>query len=476
MKAYRYALIMFLAVALAACKTTTKTVTLPATAGAGEGLYSTQPSPLPNRGGAEGEAGSSELGLPEKSLLAQRIDSLLLTADTLLQSTQLGLHIIDLTSGEIVYAKGERQRMRPASTEKMVTAITALDCLGPSYCLTTALLSAATVSGGTLQGDLYVRGAMDPLLTVADVRRLVSQLKAAGVKKVAGRLVADVSMKDEDEYGWGWCWDDENPVLSPLLCGGKPALMDQLRSALRTAGITVAKGTAKGTFPKQYDPADTTSASRRYELAAIRRPLTEVLKPMMKESDNLCAEAVFYQLKRPTPSSSHEGGERLVLKNPTGKHWGRKRSAAIINELIGRTFTEPAFDAQATPLPDGRGMGVGLVADGSGLSLYNYQTPETFTRLLTYAAARQDSIYLPLLEALPIAGVDGTLEKRMKDTPAAANVRAKTGSVSAVSTLVGYTTQRSTGHVFAFAILNNGLPRMAEGRTLQDKICVLLSE
>ncbi|MBR0202035.1 MAG: D-alanyl-D-alanine carboxypeptidase [Bacteroidaceae bacterium] len=471
MKAYRYALILFVAVALAACKTTTKTATFPATAGAGEGLYSTQPSPLPNRGGAEGEAGSSELGLPEKSLLAQRIDSLLLTADTLLQSTQLGLHIIDLTSGEIVYAKGERQRMRPASTEKMVTAITALDCLGPSYCLTTALLSAATVSGGTLQGDLYVLGAMDPLLSVADVRRLVSQLKAAGVKKVAGRLVADVSMKDEDEYGWGWCWDDENPVLSPLLCGGKPALIDQLRSALRTAGITVSKGTAKGTFPKQYDPADTTSASKRYELAAIRRPLTEVLKPMMKESDNLCAEAIFYQIKRPTPSPSREGGERLALKNPTGKHWGRKRSAAIINELIERTANDQCsmFNVQCS-------MATGLVADGSGLSLYNYQTPETFTRLLTYAAARQDSIYLPLLEALPIAGVDGTLEKRMKDTPAAANVRAKTGSVSAVSTLVGYTTQRSTGHVFAFAILNNGLPRMAEGRTLQDKICVLLSE
>jgi len=472
MKAYRYALILFVAVALAACKTTTKTATLPQKAtlptaageGLGEGLYSAQPSPLP-------DARGTGAGLTEKSPLAQRIDSLLLTADTLLQSTQLGLHIIDLSSGEIVYAKGERQRMRPASTEKMVTAITALDCLGPSYCFTTALLSAATVSGGTLQGDLYVRGAMDPLLSVADVRRLVSQLKAAGVKKVAGRLVADVSMKDEDEYGWGWCWDDENPVLSPLLCGGKPALIDQLRSALRTAGITVSKGTAKGTFPKQYDPADTTSASKRYELAAIRRPLTEVLKPMMKESDNLCAEAVFYKIKRPTPSPSREGGERLALKNPTGKHWGRKRSAAIINELIERTANSQCsmFNVQCS-------MATGLVADGSGLSLYNYQTPETFTRLLTYAAARQDSIYLPLLEALPIAGVDGTLEKRMKDTPAAANVRAKTGSVSAVSTLVGYTTQRSTGHVFAFAILNNGLPRMAEGRTLQDKICILLSE
>lgn len=64
----------------------------------------------------------------------------------------------------------------------------------------------------------------------------------------------------------------------------------------------------------------------------------------------------------------------------------------------------------------------------------------------------------------------------MAGTPAAANVRAKTGSVTAVSTLVGYTTQRSTGHLIAFAIMNQGVQRMADGRALQDKICILLSE
>ena len=80
------------------------------------------------------------------------------------------------------------------------------------------------------------------------------------------------------------------------------------------------------------------------------------------------------------------------------------------------------------------------------------------------------------MEALPIAGMDGTLKKRMIGTPAAANVRAKTGSVSAVSTLVGYTTQRSTGHLFAFAIMNQGVTRMAEGRDFQDRVCILLSE
>ncbi|MBP5770805.1 MAG: D-alanyl-D-alanine carboxypeptidase/D-alanyl-D-alanine-endopeptidase [Bacteroidaceae bacterium] len=395
----------------------------------------------PQQGGAGG--GSS---------LSLRLDSLLLTADTLLQMTQLGMHIVDLTTGELLYAHHARQRMRPASTEKVVTAIAALDVLGPSYTLDTQLLTCAAVSGHVLQGDLYVKGVMDPLLSVADVRALATQLKAAGVSRINGRLVADASFKDDDEFGWGWCWDDENPTLSPLLCGGKPGLAAQLRTALGRAGITLTKGVTTGTAP----------ASSRC-LAAIRRPLTEVLMPMMKESDNLCAEAVFYQM----------GREKLAR----GKHYSRKQVISIINGVIENAYTSTSLPSL---MEEARGGSSSIssftIADGSGLSLYNYQTPETFTRLLSYALSRQDSIFTPLLTALPIAAVDGTLKNRMADTPAAANVRAKTGSVSAVSTLVGYTTQRSTNHLIAFAIMNNGLPRMAEGRALQDKICMILSE
>jgi D-alanyl-D-alanine carboxypeptidase/D-alanyl-D-alanine-endopeptidase (penicillin-binding protein 4) len=372
--------------------------------------------------------------------LALRLDSLLLTADTLLQQTQLGLHIIDLSTGRELYARNAQHRMRPASTEKVVTAIAALDVLGPSYTLDTRLLSTAAVSGHTLKGDIYIKGVMDPLLTVADVRSLAAQLKAAGITRIDGRLVADASFKDADEFGWGWCWDDDNPTLSPLLVGGKPGLAAALRTALQRAGIALGRGVTTGTTP----------ASAR-SLAAIQRPLTEVLQPMLKESDNLCAEAVYYHVAAaPTPESIPA----------TGKHYSNRRAVAAIHALMKRA------EAATTS----------TIADGSGLSLYNYQTPSVFTHLLAYAAVRPDSIFNPLLAALPIAAVDGTLKKRMTDTPAAANVRAKTGSVSAVSTLVGYTTQRSTGHLIAFAIMNNGLPRMAEGRALQDQICILLSE
>ena len=354
--------------------------------------------------------------------LALRIDSLLQAEDSLLTVSQLGLHIVNLTTGEVVYSYAAQQRMRPASTEKVVTAITALDVLGPHYQFQTQLLTTAPLRDGVLQGDLYIKGGMDPLLTAADVGTLAARLKAAGVRRVTGRLLADASLKDEDEYGWGWCWDDDNPTLTPLLLGGKPGLAAQMLTALRNAGITLAKGVAKGVAP----------ATARC-LAAFYRPLAEVLLPMMKESDNLCAESVFYQLGR-----------------------SRKLIAPRIYQILNAEGSS--------------------VADGSGLSLYNYQTPEVFTRLLAYAAARPDSIFNPLLEALPIAGIDGTLKKRMTGTPAAANVRAKTGSVTAVSTLVGYTTQRSTNQLMAFAIMNQGVSRMAEGRNFQDKVCVLMSE
>lgn len=352
--------------------------------------------------------------------LAVRLDSLLTARDSLLQTSQLGLHVVDLTTGVVLYARGERQRMRPASTEKVVTAVAALDALGPSYTLDTRLMATGEVNGGVLKGDLYVRGAMDPLLTQADVRALAVRLKEAGVQRVAGRIVADASMKDGDDYGWGWCWDDKNAVLSPLLCGGKPGLAGELKTALGRAGVKVGAVVA-----------GSTPAGAR-ELVVLHRPLAEVLQPMMKESDNLCAECVFYQLGRT-----------------------RKEVAARLVPLLGEEVT---------------------VADGSGLSLYNYQTPETFTRLLGYAAARPDSIFQPLLAALPIAGVDGTLKNRMQGTAAEVAVRAKTGTVTAVSTLVGYTTQRSTNHLLAFAIMNQGVKSGAQGRALQDEVCRVISE
>ena len=171
--------------------------------------------------------------------------------------------------------------------------------------------------------------------------------------------------------------------------------------------------------------------------------LDQVLMRMLKESDNLYAESVLYQI-------AASGG----VKNASAKD-----ARQWINKLITRIGLNP---------------GEYKFADGSGLSLYNYVSAELLVRLLRFAYHNQN-IYGQLYPALPIAGVDGTLEKRMKGAHTNGNVRAKTGTLTGISSLAGYCTA-ANGHKLALAIINQGVLRNASGRTFQDKVCTALCE
>ena len=114
------------------------------------------------------------------------------------------------------------------------------------------------------------------------------------------------------------------------------------------------------------------------------------------------------------------------------------------------------------------------IADGSGLSLYNYVTPELMVKLLTYAY-RNTKIFMQLYPALPIAGQDGTLKKRMTGPYTNGKVKAKTGTLTGISSLAGYLTT-ANNHVLAFSIINQGVLRNADGRGFQDKVCMALCE
>ena len=112
------------------------------------------------------------------------------------------------------------------------------------------------------------------------------------------------------------------------------------------------------------------------------------------------------------------------------------------------------------------------MADGSGLSPYNYTTPEILVSLLNYVQ-QQPAIRAHLLPALPVSGTDGTLEKRMTDTPAQGRVLAKTGTLTGISSLAGYLTA-GNGHVMSFCIINQGVAKASFGRSFQDQICNIL--
>ncbi len=176
-----------------------------------------------------------------------------------------------------------------------------------------------------------------------------------------------------------------------------------------------------------------------------RRPLTmdEVLQPMMKDSDNRMAETLFWQL------STLSGGKMGDLDAVKAQIEGVMERAGI---------------------PRGSGC---RVADGSGLSLYNYITPQMLNALLVYAW-HTPGIHAHLLPSLPIGGVDGTLKNRFHGTSAYENIFAKTGSVSGVSTLSGYA-NAAGGHVISFAIFNQGVAPLSQARIFQDHVCVAIT-
>jgi len=162
----------------------------------------------------------------------------------------------------------------------------------------------------------------------------------------------------------------------------------------------------------------------------------------MKESDNLYAEATYYQLaascgRRPATARDAQKYEEELLTRVG---------------LQGETYR---------------------LADGSGLSLYNYLSAEAEVMILRYAW-QQPTIYNHLLASLPVAGVDGTLKKRMTDDEACCgNVVAKTGTVTGISSLAGYLTAPN-GHGLAFAIINQGVRYVSDGRRFQDRLCHIL--
>jgi D-alanyl-D-alanine carboxypeptidase/D-alanyl-D-alanine-endopeptidase (penicillin-binding protein 4) len=189
---------------------------------------------------------------------------------------------------------------------------------------------------------------------------------------------------------------------------------------------------------KEMLPIDSCSLLMAYET-----PIQAVLDEMMKESDNLNAEAMLY---------------RLAWQATGKRHLSSDEAIKPLQERI---------DALGYKASNYR------IVDGCGLSNYNAVSAELLVSFLRFAYSQPD-IYSAIYQALPIAGIDGTLQSRMRrGSPAYRNVRAKTGTVTGICTLAGYLTA-SNGHQIAFAILNQNHLAHRDARLLQDKVCEFL--
>jgi serine-type D-Ala-D-Ala carboxypeptidase/endopeptidase (penicillin-binding protein 4) len=349
---------------------------------------------------------------------------------------------LDLTTGTVLFQQNGNRPLAPASNEKLPLTYAALVRLGTTFRIETDVLGQGEQDGTQWTGMLVLKGNGDPTLSRADLRALAAQVKSLGIRSVTGGVAGDESAYDTQRIVAGWkpsFFMDESPPLSALVVDRArvgsvvtrtPALAaaTAFRDALRNAGVAVAG-------PVRTAPADEWSEL----LASVSSPtLAAMVRFMDRESDNFTAEMLLKQL----------GLAEL----------DRGTSAA------GATVVMQTLTEAGVPM-----TGVRIV-DGSGLSRLDRLTTNALGSLLKIAWA--DTAVRPaLLAALPVAGVNGTLQHRLRKPPARGRVLAKTGTTDSASSLSGYVSDR-----YAFAVMQNGHPLSYWwARRAQDRFAQVLA-
>jgi D-alanyl-D-alanine carboxypeptidase/D-alanyl-D-alanine-endopeptidase (penicillin-binding protein 4) len=347
-----------------------------------------------------------------------------------------GVLVRDLDAGSDLYARRADVPRPPASVEKLYTTSTALLRFGPNATFTTTVLGAGGLDAtGVWRGDLILRGGGDPTLSTWGVAQLALRLRAAGIRRVAGRLLGDESLFDRlrgsaETRGRYDRWI--GGVLGALTVGrgwsrdGSPAAEGarRLARALKARGVKVTGGARAGLTPIGARPLTTLASPT---VAALVR-LTLV------PSDNFLAET--------------------LLKDLGASFGGAGTTAAGVGVVRAQAA---AFGLRPA------------IVDGSGLSRADRTSPRQVVGLLAAMHARPLG---PAFEgALAVAGRTGTIARRMRRTAAQDRCHAKTGTLIGVSALAGVC-RAIGGHAIAFAVLTTGSTLWRAHRA-QDRIAAL---
>ncbi len=411
-----------------------------------------------------------------------------------------GISVRSLETNAPLFEHNPRALLVPASVAKLVALAATVDAVGWDFTFETTVRATGLLMGGVLRGDLIVVGSGDPSIggrAGEDFQSWIDAIKSAGITRIDGRLIGDDDSIDDPRPGAMWAWDDlgytsgalfgalnyaENRLLVTISPGdtvgapgrlsvplvaedrplvnrsvtGPPESMVLLWPEQRPGetALTIAGTIPKGSQPTRlfvsagdptrwfvgvlrrelqragievtggsYDIDDLTprpdSAAAGVVHTHRSKPLAELARPMLKDSINLYSEA--------------------ILRMSTGVMGGRTNDdalAALKERLIGWGLQ-----------PDGL-----QVVDGSGLSRRDSIAADTLVSVL--ARMYDATLESPWMKGLPIAGRDGSLDNRLRNTAAESNVRAKTGTMSNIRSLAGYV-RTHDGEPLAFVILVN---------------------
>lgn len=431
-------------------------------------------------------------------------------------SSLLAIDVYDLTEDETLLRMNERLLLRPASNMKLFTSAAGLLYLDPNYNFTTHFYFDGNIVDSTFYGDIIVEGGFDPEFKYEYLDSVIHFIEQHGIKNINGRILADISKTDSLYWGRGWMWDDNPAGFQPYLSSlninynnveviyepakiGEPAIVKLYPPSgyfsLENTLITTKEDTSDILITRDWlnnsnkiiaggdishkAEIDTAKVNvlqpELFFLTLFEEKLTQQNISVIAEIDtgSITGSAkLFYTHRTPL----------LQVINEMNKESNNLHAECILRVLAEEYF-DPSYKAEkGLKLIDSLVIDMGydpedfVFADGSGLSFYNLVSAELITGLLKYFYFEHSTQYIHLINSLPVAGKNGTLENRMKYGPTYNNVKAKTGTISGVSALSGYLTTRQN-HLLAFSILiQNYSGKAGMPRRFQDKICELLIE
>lgn len=430
-----------------------------------------------------------------------------------------GVMVVSLTRGDTLYARNAGESLLPASTMKLFTTAIALDRFGPDHQFSTAVLRDGPVTAdGTLQGNLYLRGAGDPGFSnrfirgtpAAPLELLARYVHDAGIRRITGSVVGDASAFEQRTIPEGWrsrylgygyaapfsaLSINENVVVILVEPGPDSAIVT-IQPASTTMPITnrvrLVKGTRGNIGVRRVAGGGidvrgvigTRSGPRRYEL---------VINDPPRFTSGAFESALVAQ------GIAVDGGARVgttpdsavrvaalpsaplarlvsVMNRESVNHFAellfRNAARGPEKETIGSADAAYEYLREFMVTKVGAGPDAVYATDGSGLSTLDRATPRAMIKLLDYA---HDAPWAATFHAsLPVAGESELLRNRMKFTPAQGNLHAKTGTTNEVISLAGYATA-ANGEVIAFSFIYNGRDRWNARATIDAMGATLAS-
>ena len=434
-----------------------------------------------------------------------------------LPNAQVGVMVIDADTGKPLFNYDGNKSFTPASTMKLFSGAAALKYLGGDYRYdTTASINRLQLKNGVLQGNLYIRFSGDPSLTTQNLQQIIAGVRQYGITTIEGNVIVDASRFQAPNHAPGWSNDTINwaysaPITSVILDGniftvkfipsktiGQPVIVEagknmqfmQIQSTLKT--VTYAQSMHDCSLVMDIDNQNTLHLAGCWPMSLGGWKAMAVPNPVLL-AEKVIQQSLYQQ-------HINVNGQILLGKQPLNlyevydhqsaplyqllKHMLKKSdniyAGSVTKTLGSATVGQGTFQQGVNAIKQILGpmahvnFGNTVISDGSGQSHYDLITPQQFTQLL-FAIYHTPALQTNFMEALPIAGIDGTLKFRMgNDKALVGKVHAKTGSMKGISTLAGYLTTAS-GHKVIFAIMVNGIAgKLGTARVLEDKMCAAM--